>query len=233
MRRLILLPALAASLTVQAADLPYGRLFYTPEQRAALENARRRNIRAEELAAEAAKQPKKVPGPRKVMVTGVVQRSDGGSFAWINGKPVESETNDGLRVRHGAGTTGVVVYDPEKRRTVSVKVGQEVDLNTGRIEESYETRRAAARAEAQAEALAETTADSAPARKETAKASGQRPASGDNSGAASDKTGSSGDKRGASDDEGADGDKSAADTDNDGNTATEGARNAEGAKQGG
>jgi hypothetical protein len=146
MRRLAL--ALLAGATLlplapraQAADGGYGRLFYTPAQRAALADARRRNIRAEELAAEAAKRPT-APRSRKVTLTGIVQRSDGESFAWVDGKPVEGQTRDGLRVRHFAGPSGVVVYDPEKGRTVSIKVGQRVDLQTGRIEESYERKRA-------------------------------------------------------------------------------------------
>ena len=166
MRRLVLLPALAASLSAQAADFSYGRLFYTTAERAALEDARRRNIRAEVLAAEAAKEAKKAkqasaPRPRKVAVTGIVQRSDGASIAWVNGAPVESETKDGLRVRHAAGQTGVLLYDPDKRRAVSVKVGQQVDLTTGRIEESYQTRRTAARPSARQDAPDETSAASA------------------------------------------------------------------------
>ena len=177
--RLALLPALAAALAVQAADIPYGKLFYTPGQRAALEDARRRNIRAGELAAQAVKQPK-VTSPRKVLVTGVVQRSDGESFAWINGKPVESETKDGLRVRHSAGQTGVVVYDPEKGRSVSVKVGQQVDLTTGRIEEAYASKHGQAQTAAEGEGGAEVpAAAAAPAQKAPAKTAYDPTASGE------------------------------------------------------
>jgi hypothetical protein len=221
-----LLPALAAGLSAQAADPPYGRLFYTPQQRAALEDARRRNIRAEELAAEAAKQRDKPPVPRKVLVSGVVQRSDGTSVAWVNGKPVESETKDGLRVRHGASSTGVVVYDPEKRRTVAVKVGQQVDLNTGRIEESYETRRAAARAAAQAEANGGAASASPHAARAGARAAGDRAATGD-AGRAADGTGARSGERRAAGSEGAE-----ADGASDGSQATEGGRDG-GGKQGG
>jgi hypothetical protein len=133
---------LPAAAQAQAADAWYGRLFYTPAQRAALEDARRRKIRTEELAVETAKRPS-APRSRKVTLTGIVQRSDGESFAWVNGKPVEGRTRDGLRVRHSAGPGEVVVYDPQKGRTVSVKVGQRVDLLTGHIEEAYERKRAA------------------------------------------------------------------------------------------
>ncbi|HXV08123.1 MAG TPA: hypothetical protein VD791_08840 [Burkholderiales bacterium] len=146
MRRLALVALAAAACLpaasrAQAADGWYGRLFYTPAQRAALEDARRRKVRTEELAVETAKRPP-APRSRKVTLTGIVQRSDGESFAWVNGKPVEGRTRDGLRVRHSAGPGEVVVYDPQKGRTVSVKVGQRVDLLTGRIEEAYERNRA-------------------------------------------------------------------------------------------
>jgi hypothetical protein len=180
MRRLALAVLAATALLPvaprgEAADGWYGRLFYTPAQRAALEDARRRRVRSEELAVEAAKRPAP-PRSRKVTLTGIVQRSDGESFAGVNGKPVEGRTRDGLRVRHSAGPDGVVVYDPQKGRTVSVKVGQRVDLLTGRIEEAYERKRAASAPTVQGEAEAvpapasEPGPGSEPVRKERSKA---------------------------------------------------------------
>jgi hypothetical protein len=140
-RLLLFAAALAGAVSLAgAADPPVGRLFFTPAERAALENARRRNIRAEELAAEAAKRPA-APRARSVIVSGVVQRSDGESFAWVNGKSVEGQTGDGLRVRHTAQPNRVVVYDPDKGRMVQVKVGQRADLTTGQVEENYERRK--------------------------------------------------------------------------------------------
>jgi hypothetical protein len=145
----VLVIALASP--AQAGDEWYGRLFYTPAQRAALEDARSRNIRSEELAVEAAKRPA-APRSRNVTLTGIVQRSDGESFAWVNGKPVDSHARDGLRVRHFAGPSGAVVYDPQKGRAVSVKVGQRVDLLTGRVEEAYERKGPVSAAPAQSAA---------------------------------------------------------------------------------
>lgn len=124
-----------------AADTTLGRLFYTPEQRAALEEARRRNIRAEEQAAEASKKPKP-DGPRTVTLNGVVRRSDGESVIWVNGKPVENEINDGMRVRLTPDQSGVTVHDTEKGRTVRLKVGQHANLLTGKVEENYARRQA-------------------------------------------------------------------------------------------
>jgi len=138
MRALCVLLFLIAG-NAMPADITLGRLFYTPEQRAALEEARRRNIRAEEQADEASKKPKP-DGPRTVTLNGVVRRSDGESMIWVNGKPVENEINDGMRVRLTPDQSGVTVHDTEKGRTVRLKVGQHANLLTGKVEESYARR---------------------------------------------------------------------------------------------
>lgn len=123
-----------------ADDPPLGRLLLTPEQRAALDIARRNKIRA-----EATHKPKAAPAERDVTVNGVVKRSDGVSTVWVNGRPVEGETDDGLRVYPLAGTpASVVLHTPDDRRALKLKVGQRADLVTGRIAESYESRRAQA-----------------------------------------------------------------------------------------
>jgi hypothetical protein len=142
----VLALALLAQPAVEAAETSLGRLFFTPEQRAALEQARRNNIRAEELAAQAAVKPK-APRARKVVVNGLITRSDGMSVVWVNGKPVETETADGMRVSPTTSQGSVVLRDPQKGRALRLKVGQRADLLTGKVEENYESRRAAARAE--------------------------------------------------------------------------------------
>ena len=136
-----------------ADEPPLGRLFLTPEQRAALDNARRNRIRAEALAAAADKKPK-MPLPKSVTIDGVVTRSDGESTVWVNGRPTDGETEDGMRVVISPGTdSSVVVREPGKGRTVRLKVGQRADLLTGRVQESYEARRLqAARAAAREQA---------------------------------------------------------------------------------
>jgi hypothetical protein len=138
--------ALAAPSPCWAADEPLGRLFFSPAQRAQLEEARRRNIRAEELASQAASRPK-APRSRHVTVNGLIMRNDGASMIWVNGKPVESRTADGLRVSPTASREAVVLRDAEKGRALRLKVGQRANLLTGAIEENYEARRAEAHAE--------------------------------------------------------------------------------------
>jgi hypothetical protein len=161
------------------ADPGIGRLFYTPAERAALEDARKRNIRAEELAGQASQQQPAAPRSRDVTLTGVVLRSDGESFAWVNGKSVEGRTDDGLRVRHTAQPNKVLVYDPDKGRMVQIKVGQRADLLTGRVEESYE-RRKREPAPDPGSTPQSTTSDTAPADR-PARAPGKRAAQPDDS----------------------------------------------------
>jgi hypothetical protein len=144
MSRLILMLSLAALGTSAFAQEPeLGRLFLTPEQRAVLDNARRNKIRAEALAATAAKKPK-IPPARSVTINGIVSRSDGESTVWVNGRPIEGQSEDGMRVTISPGSqSSVVVREPEKGKQVRLKVGQQADLISGRIQESYERRRPA------------------------------------------------------------------------------------------
>ncbi len=108
-----------------------------------MEEARKRNIRAEVQAAEKPTLPPRPP-VRSVTLSGVVQRSDGESTVWINGKPVDGVTADGLKVRITAGQqAAVIVHEPDKGHTLRLKVGQRADVLTGRIEESYERRQPA------------------------------------------------------------------------------------------
>jgi len=144
MRRLILAIALSGlSAAGSAQEAPLGRLFLTPEQRAALDNARRNKIRAEAVVAAGSKKPK-APPARSVTINGVVSRSDGESTIWVNGHATEGETRDGMRVVIAPGSNAsVVVREPDKGKHVRLKVGQRADLVSGKIEESYQQRRAA------------------------------------------------------------------------------------------
>ena len=139
-RWICLVVLLLAAAAARAGEPSLGRLFFTPAQRLALEEARRKNVRAEVQAEE----KPKAPPVRNVSVTGVVRRSDGESTVWVNGKPVDGATDDGLKVRITAGQqAAVIVQDPAQGRTVRLKVGQRADVLTGHIQESYEHRQAA------------------------------------------------------------------------------------------
>jgi len=139
----LVLAFLLAGLTfaARAEEPPLGRLFLTPQQRAVLDNARRNRVRAAAVEAAADKKPKPPP-VKNVTINGVVRRSDGEPIIWVNGRPTDGETDDGMSVVASPGTDpSIVVREPEKGRKVRLKVGQRVDLTTGRVQESYEARR--------------------------------------------------------------------------------------------
>jgi hypothetical protein len=152
------------------ADEPFGRLFFSPVQRAQLEEARRRNIRAEEQASETASKPK-APRARHVTVNGLITRSDGTSVIWVNGKPVESQAVGGLRVSPTGSRESVVLRDAEKGSAVRLKVGQRANLLTGAVEESYEARREQAHAEEAARQAARVSPTGTPTQRRPRKRS--------------------------------------------------------------
>jgi hypothetical protein len=125
-----------------AAD-QMGRLFFTPEERAQLEAARaRRDIRAPAIPdGESATQTRARQGPETVVYGGVVRRSDGKSTVWINGKPVTERnritTPNEVNVLGMANDGTVSLAIPHAPRTASLRVGQRLDVQSGRIEESF------------------------------------------------------------------------------------------------
>jgi hypothetical protein len=161
------LAALCAAGTARAAQ-PIGRLFFTPAERAQLDNARAQK-RVPQPAAAA--QPVDTrPETQVVTYNGIVRRSDGKSILWLNNKPAdEKEALSGLaitgRVRSDGGVTLQV---PGSGSSVDLKVGQRAELQTGKVSES---RPEPAKPEAKPDAAAKSDAAKAePAKAEPAKA---------------------------------------------------------------
>lgn len=130
---------------VLAAD-GLGRLFFTPEQRAQLDAARaKRDLRGPNTqAAKPAMQPDAPRGPETVTYNGAVRRSDGKSTVWINGKSITERnritTPGDVNVLGMANDGAVSLAIPQAARTASLRVGQRLDVQSGRIEESYARR---------------------------------------------------------------------------------------------
>ena len=84
-----------------------GRLFYTPAQRATLEDARHRNITA--AAAPGG-------GNGAIVYNGVVLRSDGRTTQWVDGQPQARPgadyDSDGRRLKPGQMLYDGKVYEP-------------------------------------------------------------------------------------------------------------------------
>jgi hypothetical protein len=120
---LLLACALFAPRAVLAQEL--GRLFFTPEQRAALD-ARRKARLPDKPAALA-------PSPT-TRIDGSVQRSSGRSTVWIDGAAVPDGTQpEGLRIRRSGDPSRVTVIVGEDRRRVDMRVGETLDRGSGEV----------------------------------------------------------------------------------------------------
>lgn len=144
---------LAATLTVAGVGLPaagaqtLGRLFTTPEQRAELDEIRNDPDYGKEEAPRVSVAPKQgATGPAvdTVTINGIVLRSSGQNYSWINGDSIRGgdATREGIRVEtrqlSSGGTVRLVL--PSGLDTVQLKPGQKIDVLTGSILEPYEQR---------------------------------------------------------------------------------------------
>ena len=103
-----------------------GRLFFTPEQRDALDARRRARLPDKPAAAVSAS-----PTTR---LDGYVTRSSGKSTLWLDDYAVpENVQPEGLRVRRGRDASHVTVILGESGRRIDVRVGETVDRATGEV----------------------------------------------------------------------------------------------------
>ena len=114
-----LAPALAA-----AQEL--GRLFFTPQQRAALDERRRARLPDKPAAAV-------VTAP-VTRVDGYVQRSGGPSTVWINGDPLGESAPEAPRIdrsRTPSGSVSITVGESGAR--ARLRPGEALDRGTGEV----------------------------------------------------------------------------------------------------
>ena len=118
-----LLPGLLGAGSAGAQEL--GRLFFTPEQRAALDSRR---------AARLPDKPAAVMESPTTRVDGFVTRSSGRSTVWVDGEALpEGVQPEGLRVQRGADPSRVRVTIGEDARRVELRVGETLDRSTGEV----------------------------------------------------------------------------------------------------
>jgi hypothetical protein len=133
MRTTRLLPVLLMAVlpAAHAAELP-GRLFFTPDQRAQLDQLRKQKALASQARDE--------PVPETVTYNGIIRRSDGRTTIWMNNQPMSAAD-----LRGGQGVTGTVSRDgrivlqnpqPGSDARLELKVGQSATLLSGKVEES-------------------------------------------------------------------------------------------------
>ena len=111
----ILLPLLGLLPSVQAGEL--GRLFFTPQQRQQLEMGTSSSGSQDSVRRN------------YIVVNGVVQKHGGNRTVWINGTAQEAERGNDRT------PSSVPVTVPGKSRTVQLKVGQRLLLDTPAPEE--------------------------------------------------------------------------------------------------
>jgi hypothetical protein len=97
-----------------------GRLFFTPDQRAALD-ARRKARVPDKPAATVVASP-------TTRVDGFVQRSGGPSTVWVNGEPVPEGSVEAPRIG-----PRVTVSAGEGGRRAALKPGEVLDRSTGEV----------------------------------------------------------------------------------------------------
>ena len=123
-RTLILVVGLHFVAPAHGQDL--GRLFFTPEQRAALDA--RRKARVPDTPAVA------VVASPTTRVDGFVRRSGGPSTVWVNGEPLGEHGAEAPRIVRGASSdprVSVPVGDGGIR--FSLKPGQVLDRGSGEV----------------------------------------------------------------------------------------------------
>lgn len=129
MRRAAALGALLIALGLQGVHAQeLGRLFLTPDERAALDARRAAKLPDKPAAAAVVASP-------VTRIDGYVQRSGGPSTVWVNGEALtEGAAQSTVRIHRGsAGETSIAFpAEPEPRET-RARVGQSVDTLTGEI----------------------------------------------------------------------------------------------------
>lgn len=131
-----------------AAGAEFGRMFFTPAQRAALDSFRNLNIESAAVVEDDRDKDLVAPpppsGPERMSVNGMVRRSDGKNSVWINNRAVDAGQPGGVNVAPGKNDNRVKLTAPQSGRSFELKVGQTVEILSGTIEEGY-ARRAVAK----------------------------------------------------------------------------------------
>jgi hypothetical protein len=103
-----------------------GRLFFTPEQREALDARRKARMPDKPAAAPAAASP-------TTRLDGYVQRSGGRSTVFINGEPVPEGSTEAPRVDTGRADGRIPITVGEGGARFPLKPGEVLDRSSGEV----------------------------------------------------------------------------------------------------
>ncbi len=123
---LIAIVALGLAVPGPASAQRLGRLFFTPEQRDALDARRKARL---------PDKPAAVVASPTTRLDGYVMRSRGKSTVWVNGEPIPEGTQpEGMRVQPARGDpTRAAVTVGESESRVPLKVGETLDRGSGEV----------------------------------------------------------------------------------------------------
>jgi hypothetical protein len=127
MKRILFLAGMVSFLNIQTACAQeLGRLFFTPEQRGALDARRKARVPDKPAAAPVVASP-------TTRLDGYVQRSGGRSTVFINGEPVPEGAAEAPRLdtRRGDGRIPITVGEGGAR--FPLKPGEVLDRGSGEV----------------------------------------------------------------------------------------------------
>ena len=105
-----------------------GRLFFTPEQRAALDARRKARVPDKPAAVQQAEQP-------ITRVNGAVRRSGGRSSVWVNGETIQEGAQPGSAqvAPREPGAGRVTLPAGEGAQRYNLRVGESLDRGSGEV----------------------------------------------------------------------------------------------------
>jgi hypothetical protein len=121
----LLLGAALAAAAAPCATQELGRLFFTPEQRSALDA--RRKARMPDMPASAA-----VAAPT-MRLDGYVKRSGGRSTVWVNSETLDESALESPHIPRGTSDDRVSVPVDESRTRIQMKPGETLDRGNGEV----------------------------------------------------------------------------------------------------
>jgi len=123
----ILAGLLGAATATGAAAQELGRLFFTPEQRAALDARRKARVPDRPAAVPQVESP-------VTRVNGIVQRAGGKSTVWVNGEAIPERTQAaGQAIPHPAGAGRVTLPSVEGSAGLDLRVGESLNRGSGEV----------------------------------------------------------------------------------------------------
>jgi hypothetical protein len=145
--RCVGIAALLAVYAEASAQENYGRLFFSAEERRTLDDMRNDDLEPVQTVDPGVKTTV-APVVDVISFDGKVERSGGGTTVWVNGRPVltGNRTVEGISVHSQRGTsaeTRFVLPPSDTAETdFSLKVGQKIAVQSGKVLDSYENRAA-------------------------------------------------------------------------------------------